>query len=67
MTDHASISAFSSYFIHLKSIEHLSGELLKENQGRGDSMEQTTKDMVALFKRSLQLFAECHNIYNRRL
>ena len=45
----------------------MSEALIKEGQGRGDSMEQSVKDVVALFKRSLQLFAQCHNIYNKKI
>ena len=53
--------------VQSESIEHLSEALIKEGQGRGDSMEQSVKDVVALFKRSLQLFAKCHNIYNKKI
>ena len=53
--------------MHSESIEHLSEALISEGQGRGDRMEQSVKDVVALFKRSLQLFSQCHTIYNKKI
>ena len=41
--------------------------ILGEGQGRGESIKKTVKDIVALFQKILQLFSQCHNIYNKKL
>ena len=53
--------------VQSNSIEYISDGLQKVGQDFGPNMQQTTKDVVALFARSLQLFAQCHNIYNKKL